>query len=329
MIKFNNTTITYNLNGQISSKVVPGVGTTTYSYDSFGNLLEVQTPTNHVKYEVDGRNRRTEVKQFSSVFKTRYVWDGQLRVIAELASNNALVKKYVYAEGVNSPEYMIFEGKKYLFVKDHRGSVNLVVNAETGEVKQKIRYSEWGEVLEDTNPGFQPFGFAGGLYDGVTRLYRFGARDYDPELGRWLSKDPIGFNGGDTNLYGYVLQDPVNLIDYNGEETTITYYSNNYGHISVKAGDGPSQGFYPGDEDMSDGQTKNDSSRTDGTITKTINTTPEQEKIIREAMERYGKEGKYQPFNNNCAQRVSDALKEAGINVPRSTVPRVFINNIK
>lgn len=216
MVKFNNTTITYNLSGQISSKVTPGVGTTTYSYDSFGNLLEVQTPVNHVKYEVDGRNRRTEVRQFSSTFKTRYVWDGQLRIIAELASNNALVKKYVYAEGINSPEYMIHEGKKYLFVKDHRGSVNLVVNAETGEIKQKLRYSEWGEVLEDTNPGFQPFGFAGGLYDGVTKLYRFGARDYDPEIGRWLSKDPIRFKGGDTNLYGYVVQDPVNFIDPKG-----------------------------------------------------------------------------------------------------------------
>ena len=42
-------------------------------------------------------------------------------------------------------------------------------------------------------------------------------RHYDPEVGRWLSKDPIRFNGGDTNLYGYVLQDPVNLIDPDGK----------------------------------------------------------------------------------------------------------------
>jgi hypothetical protein len=38
-------------------------------------------------------------------------------------------------------------------------------------------------------------------------------RDYDPETGRWTSKDPILFNGADTNLYGYVMQDPVNFID--------------------------------------------------------------------------------------------------------------------
>ena len=44
----------------------------------------------------------------------------------------------------------------------------------------------------------------------------FGARDYDPVIGRWTTPDPLGFAGGDTNLYGYVLQDPVNLTDSRG-----------------------------------------------------------------------------------------------------------------
>ena len=67
-------------------------------------------------------------------------------------------------------------------------------------------------MLFDSNPGFQPFGFAGELYDPDTGLVRFGARDYDPYCGRWTAKDPIGFNGG-LNLYGYNLNDPVNFID--------------------------------------------------------------------------------------------------------------------
>jgi RHS repeat-associated protein len=71
----------------------------------------------------------------------------------------------------------------------------------------------WGKVIQDSNPGFQPFGFAGGLYDRDTQLVRFGARDYDAETGRWTAKDPIGFGGGDTNLYGYVVNDPVNWVD--------------------------------------------------------------------------------------------------------------------
>jgi RHS repeat-associated protein len=68
----------------------------------------------------------------------------------------------------------------------------------------------------DTHPGFQPFGFAGGLYDPHTGLTRFGARDYDAFTGRWTAKDPIGFNGRSTNLYSYAQDDPVNYIDPDG-----------------------------------------------------------------------------------------------------------------
>lgn len=64
----------------------------------------------------------------------------------------------------------------------------------------------------------QPFGYAGGLFETQTRLTRFGARDYDPEVGRWTSRDPIGFSGGDTNLYGYEKQDAANLNDPSGLE---------------------------------------------------------------------------------------------------------------
>lgn len=77
-------------------------------------------------------------------------------------------------------------------------------------------YDAWGQVVADTSPGFQPFGFAGGIYDRDTGLVRFGARDYDPQTGRWTAKDPIRFDGGDTNIYAYVSNDPVNYIDPEG-----------------------------------------------------------------------------------------------------------------
>jgi RHS repeat-associated protein len=71
-------------------------------------------------------------------------------------------------------------------------------------------------VLTDTAPGFTPFGFAGGLWDPDTGLVRFGQRDHDPEIGRWTTQDPIGFSGGDTNLYAYVGNDPINAVDPSG-----------------------------------------------------------------------------------------------------------------
>ena len=105
------------------------------------------------------------------------------------------------------------DGTVYRFITDHLGSVRLVVDAATGEVVQRMDYDAFGRVLQDTNPGFQPFGFAGGLYDDDTGLVRFGARDYDPYSGRWTAKDPVLFAGGDVNFYGYVGSDPINFID--------------------------------------------------------------------------------------------------------------------
>ncbi len=76
-------------------------------------------------------------------------------------------------------------------------------------------------MLTDTNPGFQPFGFAGGLYDADTGLVRFGARDYHARTGRWTTKDSIGFSGGGSNLYGYAQQNPVNFIDPSGHHPAL------------------------------------------------------------------------------------------------------------
>ncbi|MGH7772357.1 MAG: RHS repeat-associated core domain-containing protein, partial [Candidatus Binatia bacterium] len=137
----------------------------------------------------------------------------QLKPIAELDGNNQVVSRFVYADKANVPAYLIKNGVTYRILSDHLGSPRLVVNTEDGTIVQRMDYDEWGRVILDTHPGFQPFGFAGGLYDRDTGLVRFGARDYDPETGRWTAKDPIQFAGGDTNLYGYVLNDPVNWID--------------------------------------------------------------------------------------------------------------------
>ena len=107
-------------------------------------------------------------------------------------------------------------GVTYRIIKDHLGSPRLVINTSSGTIEQRVDYNEWGRVLADTNAGFISFGLAGGLRDLDSGLVRFGARDYSPQTTRWISKDPIGFNGGDANLYRYAGNDPVNFIDTNG-----------------------------------------------------------------------------------------------------------------
>jgi len=76
-------------------------------------------------------------------------------------------------------------------------------------------------LVDEVEPGWTPvpFGFAGGVYDRDTGLVRFGARDYDAEIGRWTGKDPFGFGGQDVNLFVYALGDPLNRMDPAGLES--------------------------------------------------------------------------------------------------------------
>jgi RHS repeat-associated protein len=115
------------------------------------------------------------------------------------------------------PVAMKMGGATYYLSYDQVGTLR-VVAAGSGNVVKRITYDSFGNILEDTNPSFtMPFGFAGGLHDRDTGLVRFGYRDYDPEVGRWTAKDPIGFDGRDTDLYGYVVNNPVNFIDPEGK----------------------------------------------------------------------------------------------------------------
>jgi RHS repeat-associated protein len=83
---------------------------------------------------------------------------------------------------------------------------------------QRTDYDEFGLIIdEDLAENWTPvlFGYAGGLQDRDTMLIRFGARDYDPMVGRWTSKEPLGFNGA-SNFYVYAENDPVNKVDPSG-----------------------------------------------------------------------------------------------------------------
>lgn len=164
---------------------------------------------------MDGFNRRVG-KSLNGTVQRRFLYEDTFRIAVELDKDGILQKEFVYGSGSQTPDYMIKDGVNYKIVTDHLGFPVLVVNVSTGQVAQRLNYDFLGRVQLDSNTCFQPFGFAGGIWDPDTKLVRFGARDYDPEVGRWTSKDPILFKGGDTNLYGYVANDPVNWIDPEG-----------------------------------------------------------------------------------------------------------------
>ncbi len=201
--------------GERASRIVNNVETQ-YRYDVMGHLLGVTLQDGTViAYLIDGQNRRI-AKTVNGVRKQGFLYSGARRPVAELDGTGQVVSRFIYADPTGAPDLMIRGGKTYRLVKDEVGTPRLVVDIATGAIVQRMDADAFGRVILDTNPGFQPFGFAGGLNDLDTGLLRFGARDYDPETGRWTAPDPIGFAGGTANLYAYAGNDPVNHTDPSG-----------------------------------------------------------------------------------------------------------------
>ena len=186
------------------------------------------------KYSPDYRLLRMEVEDQNRVFTYRHDDNGQR--IAKYC-NGQLVEAYAWLDfvrlvgfhdGQHGYEFAYQDETRtpyamrrddgviaYLFY-DQVGSLRVVADPE-GNVIQEILYDPFGGIIEDTNPGLRiPIGYAGGLHDRDLGFVRFGWRDYDANTSRWTAPDPIGDKGGDSDWYGYCLDDPVNANDSNG-----------------------------------------------------------------------------------------------------------------
>jgi len=158
----------------------------------------VHSPT--LRYHQDALNRRV-AKEVNGTIVEKYLWEDLTTLLAIYDKDDRLVWRFEYADQRMPVPMTDANGAKYHLHYDQVGSLRAVSDTN-------------GNILNDSNPSFHvPFGFAGGLYDPRTRLTHFGYREYDSFTGKWTAKDPIGFAGGDSNLYGYVLGDPVNLVD--------------------------------------------------------------------------------------------------------------------
>src|SRR5215210_8021501 len=218
LLTYGDITYTYTANGELATKTQNG-HTVRYEYDELGNLVKVSLPDGiEVEYVIDGQGRRVG-KRVGGVLVQGFLYKDQLEPIAEL-NGSALKDRFIYATTSHSPDVVFKSGQAYRLVTDHLGSPRLVVNTSNGTIAQRMDYEEFGRTTLDTAAGTQAFGFAGGLYDRQTGLVRFGARDHDARVGRWVGKDPIGFGGSDVNLYGYAQRDPVNFIDPDGLRCT-------------------------------------------------------------------------------------------------------------
>ena len=228
---------------------VPDV--TTYTYDALGNLIHVDLPDGRaIDYVVDSDQRRVG-KKINGVLVKQWLYADDLRMVAELDGAGNVVSRFIWADGLGSdesevgqvltreglrppslanttrdfelnsdnpvPVYMIRNSVPYRILSNHLGSPRLVIDAVTGAIAERLASDEWGRTTNDTATGFQPFGFAASIHDADVDLNRLGVRDYDPVVGRWVTKDPVGLQGGE-NVYSYARNDPVNGRDPRGTD---------------------------------------------------------------------------------------------------------------
>lgn len=134
----------------------------------------------------------------------RFSYDGQ-DVVLDRNSDGSTVE-YVNGQGVDNHLWQrsSVTGVLY-FVTDHLGSTWALTDS-LGNMVEQVNYDSFGD---GAGSALTRYGYTGRERDADTGLYYYRARWYDPQVGRFISEDPIGLNGG-INLYAYVQNDPIN-----------------------------------------------------------------------------------------------------------------------
>jgi RHS repeat-associated protein len=213
-------TYVYDTNGNLISKA-DSSGTTRYSWDFENRLKQVTLPNGStVSYKYDALGRRIQ-RSPSAGISTNFVYDGQ-DVVRDLNSDGSTVD-YLNGLGIDNKlrltdSRLAATGPLY-FSQDHLGSTTALTNS-LGAVVSQVSYDGFGNSAGNS---FTRYDYTGRERDVDTGLMYYRARWYDPKVGRFISEDPIGFNGGDVNIYGYVGSDPANLNDPSGQWSTAAH----------------------------------------------------------------------------------------------------------
>jgi RHS repeat-associated protein len=186
--------------------------TTSFKYDPLGRRIEKKHVTTK---DVTIEGVTTTITKSTT---TTYVYDGD-NVILEIFDDGTTPIKtfYTHGQGVDEPLALERSGSFYFYHADGLGSITAITDA-TKYVIQRYTYDSFG--VPKANTAFRnPYQFTGREWDMETNLYFYRARYYDPFVGKFILKDPISFEGGDINLYGYVQQNPINFTDSTGLAT--------------------------------------------------------------------------------------------------------------
>ena len=213
---FNKLTVTatanysYDPNGNMLSKS-DSTGYWVYGWDHENRMISARNVSRNkiVRYEYDALGRRVS-RQGKTLGSTKYTYDG-LDVVMESDFKDGIVQ-YQNGPGIDNKLKMVVGGQAKYFLQDHLGSTVGLADS-SGNLASSAIYDSFGNSTNNLSTRYQ---YTGREYDSFTGLQFNRARWYDPKLGRFISEDPIGQNGG-FNLYKYSKNNPLKYADPTGE----------------------------------------------------------------------------------------------------------------
>ena len=255
----------YGQNGAGPHAVTAITDGSTMTYDANGNMATYKTMAKTQYYTYDTRNRLTNVQAMDTGTTAKYsvadyTYDGdggrttKKAYVKSGTTTTIVATNYVgdiYEESVGvKTDYIFLGGSRVAaydgtrvrwFIGDHLGSASTILD-ETSAVKEKIEYTPWGEVKSYDNFGntteVARFYFTGKKFDDETGLVYFGARYYNPKLGRFITPDTIvqsPYNPQTLNRYTYCNNNPINLVDLDGHKWSWKSFANSFVGAAIGA----------------------------------------------------------------------------------------------
>jgi RHS repeat-associated protein len=218
------TTPTYDNNGNTTTDQTGN----TYTYDAWNRLVKAVSGSNSVGYTVDPLARRIS-SALNSGTATDFYYSAAWQVLEEQVSGS-MTAQYVWSPAYVDALVERDTSSRLYAQQDANWNVTAIVDA-TGAVQERYAYDPYGKSTDGNgNPAVLTPSWGsratslfawtylhqGGRYDNTSGLYNFRNRDYSPTLGRWMQQDPAGYAAGDSNLYCYVHNGPVQTADATG-----------------------------------------------------------------------------------------------------------------
>jgi len=211
-------TYSYDNNGNLTSKTDTS-GRWAYTWDYENRLTQVTRPDGvSVTYKYDALGRR--IQRSKNGTSTNYIYDGQ-DVVKDINSDGSTVE-YLNGLGVDNKLRQTSSAGTFYFMQDQLGSTHALTDS-SGNVVEQEQYDSFGD---GAGSSLTRYGYTGRERDADTGLYYYRARWYDPQAGRFISEDPIGFEGG-INPYAYVENNPLNNSDPEGLAPKDRWYGHN------------------------------------------------------------------------------------------------------